>query len=131
MCRSGSRGRSNTLDAKSEKPRAKLKTPPRKLDDKSARKAAIAFEREQKQRESERRKEEAASAKERERRLRATAKAEAALAGAKREHDRRAGALEAQWAALEKRSQAEEQRWEKQKEKLEIAVRRRITGEQI
>ena len=62
------------VKAKSEKPRAKLKTPPRKLDGKSARKAAIAFAREQKQRESERRKEEAASANERERRLRAPPK---------------------------------------------------------
>ena len=40
-------------------------------------------------------------------------------------------ALEAQRAAVEKRLQAEESRWEKQKEKLEIAVRRGITGEQI
>jgi hypothetical protein len=36
----------------------------------------------------------------------------------------RAGTIEAERAALEKRSQAEDARWEKQKEKLEIALRR-------
>src|SRR2546423_10340601 len=42
------------------KPRAKLKQPARKIDDKAARKAALAFEKEQRQRESEHQKEEAA-----------------------------------------------------------------------
>ena|SRR4051812_27171175 len=42
--------------------------PPRKMDDKAAPRAALAFEREQRQRESERRKEEAATAKGSERR---------------------------------------------------------------
>ena len=43
---------------------------------------------------------------------------------AKREHDARAGAIEAERAALEKRSQAEDARWEKQKKKLQAAERR-------
>src|SRR2546421_3142822 len=75
------------IKGKSERSRAKLKKqPPRKMDDKAARKAALAFEREQRQRESERRNE----AKDRDRRQKAVAKAEAAIELAKREHDKRA-----------------------------------------
>jgi colicin import membrane protein len=107
------------------KPRAKhKKQPSRTIDDKTGREAALAFERERKQRENQRGKEEAARAKEHGRRQKATAKAEAALAKAKREHDKRASAIETERTALDKRSQAEDARWEKQKEKLEIAVRR-------
>jgi colicin import membrane protein len=95
-----------------------------KIDDKAARKAALAFEKEQRQRESERRKEEAARAKERERREQAVAKAEAVLEEARREHEERAGTLETERAALEKRSQAEDARWEQQKQKLQTALRR-------
>jgi colicin import membrane protein len=108
-----------------EKPRTKLKKQPsRKMDDKAARAAALAFDREQRQRESECRKEEAARAKERERRQEAVAKVQAAIEEAKRDHDKRASTIETDRAALEKRSQAEDARWEKQKEKLEIALRR-------
>ena len=102
---------------------AKKKQPPRKIDDKRARKAALAFEREQRQREIERRKEEAATAKERERREKAVAKAQAAIEEAKREHNKRARTIETDRAAIEKRSQAEDARWEKQRKKLEIALR--------
>jgi colicin import membrane protein len=113
------------LEGRPAKPRAKLKKQPsRNIDDKVGREAALAFEREQKRRKSERRKEEAARAKEHERRQKATVKAEAALAKAKREHDKRASAIEAERTALDKRSQAEHARWEKQREKLEIALRR-------
>ena len=66
------------------------KQPSRKIDDKTARKAALAFEREQKQRESERRKEEAGRVKERERGEKAVAKAQAAIEKAKAEHEKRA-----------------------------------------
>src|SRR4051794_142417 len=93
------------------------KQPARNIDDKTARKAALAFEKEQRQRESERGKEEAARAKQRERRQKKTAKAEAALANAKREHEKRASTIEAERAALDRRSQAEDARWEKQKQK--------------
>src|SRR4051812_10619862 len=59
---------------------AKLKQqPPRQIDDKAARKDALAFE----------------------------------IQDAKREHDKRASTIEAERAALEKRSQAEDARWEK------------------
>jgi colicin import membrane protein len=96
----------------------------REIDDKAARKAALAFEREQRQRESQRRKEEAAQAKHRERREQAVAKAEAALEEARRAHEKRTGAIESERAALEKRSQAEDARWDKQKQKLQAALRR-------
>ena len=62
--------------------------------------------------------------KECERRRQAAAKAQAALDKNQREPDRRAATIEAERAAVEKRSQAEETRWEKQKEKLETALRR-------
>ena len=85
--------------------------------------AALAFEREQGRRESERRKDEAARETWRERRQQATAKAQAALEKAKREHDREQPPSKPS-APLEKRSEAEDTRWEKQKEKLETALRR-------
>lgn len=100
------------------------KRPLRESDDKADRKAALAFEREQARRDSERRKDEAARAKKREQRQRAIDQAQAALEKAEREHDNRVATIEADRAAIEKRSQAEEARWEKQKEKLKDALRR-------
>ena len=113
-------------DHRRKKARAKTRRPaPRPpTDDKTARKAARAFEKEEARREKERRKEEAAAAKRRERREEATAKAQAALDRAKREHHARSGAIEAERVALDRRSQAEEARWERQKDKLEKALRR-------
>jgi hypothetical protein len=78
----------------------------------------LEYERAERLHESERRKEEAARAKERQRRDLATAKA------AEREHDGIATAIEAERAALEKRSQADNARWEKQRQKLDLAVHR-------
>jgi colicin import membrane protein len=46
------------------------------------------------------------------------------MEAAKRDHDKRASIIEAQRAALEKQSQAEDAGWQKQKEKLEHAMRR-------
>src|SRR5205823_2289952 len=109
--------------SKRHRPTSK-KPPPGKPDDKAARRAALEYERTERQRQTERRKEEAAKAKERQRREQAAAKAQAAFDKAKREHDARAGAIEAERAALETRSQAEDARWQKQKEKLEAALRR-------
>jgi|tagenome__1003787_1003787.scaffolds.fasta_scaffold19978902_2 hypothetical protein len=42
----------------------------------------------------------------------------------KRRWDKRASAIETERWAIKKRSEAEDARWEKQKEKLEIALRR-------
>jgi hypothetical protein len=95
-----------------------------KIDEKAARKAALAFEREERQRESQRRKEEAVRAKARERREHAAAKIEAVIEEAKREHEKRASSIESARADLEKKSQAEDRRWDKQKQKLQAALRR-------
>jgi hypothetical protein len=99
------------------------KPPARPIGDQAARKAASAYEREQKQRERRRRKEEAARTKERDRRERAIAKAQAAIEEARRAHEQRAGKIDIERAALEQRSQAEDDLWKRQKEKLEIALR--------
>ncbi|MCK1350578.1 cell envelope biogenesis protein TolA [Bradyrhizobium sp. CW7] len=103
----------------------KTKKPSARPVDKAAgRKAALADEREQRYRELERAKEEAATQKERERRQQAVDKARAALDKAEQEHAKRAATIQAEVEALEKRSQTEEARWDKEKERLEAALRR-------
>ncbi|MDF0495074.1 cell envelope biogenesis protein TolA [Bradyrhizobium yuanmingense] len=96
----------------------------REIDDAAARKAAAAFEKEERRRKAARAKEEAARAKERARRDKAVAAAEAALDKATREHEAKAGAIEAERAALEARAEAEKERWDKQRHKLDQALRR-------
>jgi colicin import membrane protein len=110
---------------RSTKRRAPIKEPqPRKVDDKVARAAALAFEREQKRREVARRKEEVAQEKKRKRRDQAIAKAERALEQARQEHETGARRIERDRAALDRRSQEENARWKKQTDKLESALRR-------
>jgi hypothetical protein len=112
-----------------KKPRVTPTKPaPSKIDEKASRKAAAGIARERRRRESERRKADVARAKEHERRQKEIAKAELALEEAGREHDRKVSSIEAERAALERRLQAEDTRWEKQKEKLEIALRRAKDG---
>ena len=112
-------------DRQAKEPRAEEgKRASGRMDEKASRKATAAIEGERERRESERRKADAARAKAQERRQKDIAKAELALKEAEREHDKRASSIEAERAALERRKQAEEARWEKQKEKLEIALRR-------
>jgi colicin import membrane protein len=43
---------------------------------------------------------------------------------AEREHANRAAAIQAEVEALEKRSRAEDDRWEKERERLQAALRR-------
>jgi hypothetical protein len=93
------------------------------VDKAAERKAALAYEREQRPRELERAREEAARQKERERQRQAVHKAQAALDKAEREHAGRAAAIQAQVKAIEKKSQAEDARWDKEKERLEAALR--------
>jgi hypothetical protein len=113
------------VNGRPKKHRAKPgKQSPPEIDDQAARRAASAYEKEQRQREGQRRKEEAARAKERERREQAIAKAQAAIDEAERAHKQRAGKIDSERADLEERSQAEEKRWERQKEKLNVALRR-------
>jgi flagellar biosynthesis GTPase FlhF len=89
-----------------------------------ARDAARAFEQERKRREAERRREEAAEAKQRERRERAIAAAAAALAEAERDHEAKLRTIEQERAALDRRSQAEDDRWMAKKEQLDAALRK-------
>ena len=96
----------------------------RETNSKAARVAARAFEREQKRREMKRRKQEAARENERKRREQLIAKAGRALEHAQREHETKVQKIEKDRAALDRRSQAENARWEKQREKLEAALRR-------
>jgi colicin import membrane protein len=107
------------------KPRATTReAPAQRVDDQAAREAALAFERERQRRERERRKEEAAREKERKRRQQAIAEAERALKAAKRDHETKVEAINRERAALDRRAQAEDARWEQQKEELEGALRR-------
>ena len=88
------------------------------------RKAAFDYERERRSRELERAKEEAARQKERGRRQQAVDKAQAALDKAEQDHAKRAAAIQAEVEALEKRSQAEKARWDKEKQQLEAKLQR-------
>ncbi|SCB54143.1 hypothetical protein GA0061098_102399 [Bradyrhizobium shewense] len=110
------------------RPQKRRSKPPKrmapKISDTAARKAAADFDKEQKRREAERRREEAARPKDRELREKATAKAQAALDTAEREHAKRAADFQAEAEAIEKRSRAEDDRWEKERERLQAALRR-------
>jgi colicin import membrane protein len=109
--------------SKSHRPEPKRHATP-KISDRDARKAAAEFEREQKRRDAERRKEEAERGKERAKREKLVAKAQATLDAAQREHEERSETLHAEQAAIEKRVQAEDERWEKERERLTAALRR-------
>jgi hypothetical protein len=108
---------------KSKGPKAK-KPSSRPVDKAAEKKAALAFEKEQKRREREQANEEAARQKDRERRQQAVDKAQAALNKAGQEHAKRAANIQAEVEALEKRSQTEQARWDKEKGRLEAALRR-------
>jgi len=117
------------LEVEHDRRPAKSRARPKKkrsagADPKAARKAALAYEKEQQRRESQRRKEEAAREKQRERRNQAVATAQAALDQAEQEHGRRAAAIDAAREALDEKSRAEDARWEQQKSKLAAALRR-------
>jgi hypothetical protein len=111
--------------AAAEKSRKKPKTSSiRPVDDETARKAALAYEKEERRRARGRRKEEAALAKRQQQRDRLIAKAEAALEKAERDHEAKVVAIEKERAAVEKRAQAEDDRWVKMRERLRAAVRK-------
>jgi len=104
--------------------RERKKQSPRKIDQKAAREAALAYEREERKQEAARRKEEAAREKTRKCREQAVAKAQAALDRAEQEHTRNVDAIENQRAKIEAGAQSEDARWHKQKGKLEKALHR-------
>ena len=86
------------------------KISPRPIDKAAERKAALAYEREQKHRE-------------RERRQRAIDKAQEAVDRAKRIHEEKAASLDDERERIEKRIQAEDERWALEKDELETGLR--------
>jgi hypothetical protein len=96
------------------------KPPERRADPR----AALALEKEQKRRERASAKEEATRQKERKRRQAAVDKAQSALDAARREHEQNAADIQAALDAIEEKSQAELARWEREKKRLEAALRR-------
>ncbi|WP_346731192.1 cell envelope biogenesis protein TolA [Bradyrhizobium sp. 48] len=108
---------------KARRPESKRRTVPA-ISVEDSRKAAAEFEREQKRRDAERRKEEAAREKERAKREKLVTKAQEALDTARREHEARSETLIAERAAIEKRIEAEDARWENEREELKDALRR-------
>ena len=100
------------------------KLPKRATDQAADRKAAMAFDRDQRRRERERAKEDAARQKERERRQHAVDKAQSALDAARRKHEENSADIQAELELIEKKAQAEEARWEKERARLEAALRR-------
>lgn len=121
----------NTKRAPARRSTKRPEPPTEPIDDKAARKAAQAFEKEQKRRDSARRREEAARQKERERRERAINAAEAALEQARQDHQARLADIEKDRAALDRRSQAEDARWRKRKEELEASLREARSGSHL
>jgi colicin import membrane protein len=113
---------SRSRPVKPAKPPKKTKS--RAIDDRTASKAALVFEKEQRRREIARRKAEAMEAKKRKRRDQVVAKAEAVLEAARHEQDARVSAIEAERDKLEQRASREDNRWEKLKKRLETALRR-------
>lgn len=118
------RSRSKARVKPKKRPAKTAKKSSRKLDDQDARRAAASFAKEEQRRESARRKEEAARARERARREKAVGGARAALDKARRDHQARMDEIEAERAALDERAGVEEARWDKQRIRLEEAVRR-------
>jgi hypothetical protein len=116
-------GRPTKAARKSKAPKAK-KPSSRPVDKAAERKAALDYEREQRRRELEQAKEAATRQKDRERRQQAVDKAQTALDKAEQEHAKRVTAIQVEVEALEKRSQTEEARWDREKGRLEAALRR-------
>jgi len=105
--------------------RQKVNRPaPKPIDEKKARAASAAFDREQQRQRATARKEEAARARQQERQDRAIAAAQAALDAATRDHTAKLAELEDARAALDQALEAEEARWAKKQDELEAARRR-------
>ena len=93
-------------------------------DPAAERKAALAFEKEERRRDRERAKEEAAREQERERRQQAIEKAQNALDKVRRKYEGNAADIRADIQKLEERLQTEEAKWDKERARLEAALRR-------
>lgn len=117
-------GRKSSKAARKSKSPVTKKAPSRTVDKAAERNAALAYEREERRRAHERAREEAARQKARDRRQEAVDKAQAALDKAEQEHAKRAAAIQAEFEALEKKSQTEDARWDKEKKRLDAALLR-------
>lgn len=104
--------------------RTPAKSVGRAVDSAAERKAAAAYERDEKRRERDRAKAEAAAQRQRERRREAIDKAQAASDAGEGEHADRAAAIEAEREAIDKKLEAENARWDKERARLQAAVKR-------
>lgn len=105
-------------------PRKSGKAPSPPPNDKAARKAALAYEKEHQRQQRQRDKEAAAEAKQRERRQKAIDDAEAKLDAAKRDYEAAMEAINDEHAHLDERARREEERWKKKIEPLKDALRK-------
>lgn len=96
----------------------------RPTDAAAERRAALAYEREESRRDLERAKQEAAAQRERKRRQAAIEKVEGDIDLAEREHAKKAAAINAERHAVEKKSQTEEDRWKKERDRLRAVLKR-------
>lgn len=105
-------------------PNSQPAPPPRKLGDKAAREAAMAYAREQKRRDQDGRRQVAVLEAERRHRRQAISKAKAALEEATRIHDTKTEKIAAARSALDQQLEAEETRWDQHRAKLQAALNR-------
>jgi hypothetical protein len=116
-----------SLDAgpRKEKERPRKEAPAKhgNRDEKAEREAAAKYEKEERHREKQRAREAAVAAKAREKRNAAIEKVQAALLEAEMEHEKNADALAKDLEAVQRRVEAEEERWRKRKERLEADLR--------
>jgi colicin import membrane protein len=103
-----------------ERPKRRVKAAT--VDDARSRKAAEMFDRQQRKRDEARRKEAAARQKSLKRRTIQIAKAQAALDSAEADHKEKTAVIQSERDAIERRADAESQRWDRQRATLEAAL---------
>jgi colicin import membrane protein len=109
-------------------PKQPKKAPSPLADDKAARKAALAYDKEHKRQQAQRQKHAAAEAKRREQRQKAIDEAEGRLDAAKRQHGDAMAQIDDERAQLDERARREEERWRRQREPLQKALRKATNG---
>jgi hypothetical protein len=106
-------------------PRRKAaKSAGRPVDSAAERQAAAAYERDEKRRERDRAKAQAVAQRERERRRKAIGNAQVAFDAAKGEQAERTAAIEAERETIDKKLEAENARWDKDRARLQVALKR-------
>ena len=115
-----------SLDAQPRKRKEKpaRKAPAKTRDEKAERKAAARYEKEERGRIARRAKEEAEAARIRERRNKAIEKAQAALLEAEAGHEEKADSIAKDLKAVQRRAEAEDERWRVLKARLEGNLRK-------